>query len=336
MVVIEKTEMSLKHDALKKEAEFIKSHGGTLNTQIYSRLDVICDSSYESFKEFPSYSTAENPEFFSKTPDATAATDVGSNPALTIDYKDVIPNDLMPLFSGITGLDENYEQTVSPNADEEYGLAKIIAKKYCSGLVCSNINKNVWYIFKDSENDETDEYKHVGWIIDDARLNIYKWSLYDSVKPMRTLISTTFYEYIKSIAVLLKTNYIDKYDNNTLNKYRIPMIISQILKITNRLYTTTFVNKILFELRVLLYRENFIENMKDIRESYIVKEFFSDHIKICEEGCAFECSIIELYREWFEKCYGKTRKNNSEILIQELNKISKKKDFVYEGIAITG
>jgi hypothetical protein len=90
-------------------------------------------------------------------------------------------------FSGITGLDENYER-VTRERHHDHGLARIIAKKYGSNLVCVNIKKNVGTNL-DKHVDEPDDEP------DDDGLSDYiskyrpadKWSFF--VRLLRTLFN---------------------------------------------------------------------------------------------------------------------------------------------------
>lgn len=246
-----------------------------------------------------------NPDLFSKKNDEP---DEKGN-VINIDYKDIIPSDLMPLFSGITGLDENYEKIASPNEDEDYGLAKIIAKKYGSKFVCENIKKDIWYKINDD----------------------CEWSLCESKISVREVITTNFYEYIKDVLGLLKTNCIDKYDNEVLNKYRIKTIISNIVKIMNGLHKTKKINKIMVELRILLYKEDFHKNQRTVHDINIVREFINDRVIPCEEGFIIKSVLINVFKEWYNSNYG-FKTNNLNILKEEFNKTYKESKGVYRGI----
>jgi hypothetical protein len=322
-VVIERRQLESKHEVFKKEAELIKSHGGSLNTVIYSRTDenrILINN--------PSSYIAENPELFlekSTKPDNTI-----------IDYKDVIPSDLMPLFSGITGLDENYERVIAPNDDNDHGLARIIAKKYGSNLVCVNIKKNVWYKLVDKHVDEPDDEP------DDDGLSDYiskyrpadKWSLFDCEHLLRTLVSTTFYEYLNGVLSSVKTDYMDKYDKKILNTYRINTLFSHIVKLMNDLHKSTKIKKIMVELRALLYQEDFLKKQEDIEHTYAMKEFIDERIIPCEDGFIIKNILIHVYGEWYNNNYGYKNNNIKEIVEGLNNKYKTLKSGVFTGICL--
>jgi hypothetical protein len=242
----------------------------------------------------------------------------------------------MPIFSGITGLDENYEKSASPNADEDYGLTKIIAKKYGSNFVCQNIKKDIWYKIKDKINNDYDEDEEEGE--DEGynnRNNIIEWSLCESKIYVRTLITTNFYEYIKDVLGVLKTNYIDKYDNEILNKYRIKTIVGNIVKIMNGLHKTKKINKIMTELRILMFKEDFLKERRIITNHNRVREFIDDCIIQREGGCILKNVLITVFKEWFNTNYGYIQgQHPGQQMLDEMSKNYKMSNGVYIGVSI--
>lgn len=157
---------------------------------------------------------------------------------IKIDYADIIPKDLMYMFSGITGLDENYKKTSNPNSFGDFTIASVVAKKYGERFVCASIKNNIWYEF-----------------------NNHKWSYCDSGHSLKAIISGDFYDCLKKVYILIKEKYINKYDEEQLKKYKIVILFNQLVQIMDRVLKSSELKNIMTEIKGILYQEKFIEKL---------------------------------------------------------------------------
>jgi hypothetical protein len=124
-------------------------------------------------------------------------------------------------FSGITGLDENYEgnraeRRQRPRTGEDN------REKYGSNLVCVNIKKNVWYKLVD---------KHVDEPTTNPTTTGYPTTYPNTDPPinglvrLRTFVANAGFNnllrILNGVLSSVKTDYMDKYDKKILNTYRI-------------------------------------------------------------------------------------------------------------------